>query len=155
MAIKRTSRARPAPDRRHEIGAYDATRVFVRSDTRPSGLEAAKIASRPSAMTSLSESKMCPGLVSHDELMKQLTAYPYQKIRASSDFAPPGANLERRMEGWESMPYPQPDTIQEIIVAVQRKQLAPEDLDAVRGAIESRQQRSARTRREGRRAENM
>src|ERR1035437_4420710 len=95
------------------------------------------------------------GLLSHGDLIEQLTAYPYQKVKPSSAYAPAGANLERRMEGWESMPYPQPDTIQEIIVAVQRKQLAPEDLDAVRGAIESRQQRSARTRREGRRADNM
>jgi hypothetical protein len=95
------------------------------------------------------------GGTSHQTMMTLLLAYPYQNVRPSSAYAPPGANLERQMEGWESMPYPQPDTIQEIIVAVQRKQLAPEDLDAVRGAIESRQQRSARTRREGRRAENM
>jgi hypothetical protein len=77
------------------------------------------------------------GLVSHDDLMKQLTAYPYQKIRASSDFAPPGASLARRMEGWESMPFPQLDTIQEIIQAVDRGQLAPEDLAAIRAAIEA------------------
>jgi hypothetical protein len=83
------------------------------------------------------------GLVSHDDLMKQLMAYPYQKIKASSDFAPPGASLSRRMEGWEDMPYPQPETIQELQVAVLRKQLAPEDLTAVQNAILTRRTESA------------
>ena len=64
------------------------------------------------------------GGTSHQTMMTLLLAYPYQNVRPSSAYAPPGANLERQMEGWESMPYPQPDTIQEIIVAVQRKQLA-------------------------------
>ena len=84
------------------------------------------------------------GLVSHDDLMKQLTAYPYQKIRASSAFAPPGAFLARRMEGWESMPYPQVDTIEELKVAVLRKQLAPESLAAVQEAIITRRKQSAK-----------
>jgi hypothetical protein len=75
------------------------------------------------------------GLVSHDDLTEQLSAYPYRKIKASSDFAPPGASLARRMEGWESMPYPQVDTIEELKVAVLRKQLAPEDLAAVQEAL--------------------
>jgi hypothetical protein len=83
------------------------------------------------------------GLVSHDELMKQLVAYPYQSVKASSDYAPPGASLARRMEGWEDMPYPQPDTIQELQVAVLRRQLAPEDLTAVQEAILTRRTESA------------
>jgi hypothetical protein len=35
-------------------------------------------------------------------------------------FAPPGASLARQMEGWEGMPYPQSDTIQELQLAVSR-----------------------------------
>jgi len=42
------------------------------------------------------------------------------------------------MEGWEGMPYPQPDTIQELQFAVSRNQLAPEDLAAVLDTIEAR-----------------
>jgi hypothetical protein len=95
------------------------------------------------------------GGTSHETKMTLLTGYDYQNIRASSDFAPAGANLERRMEGWESMPYPQPDTVQELRFAGLRDLLSPEDLAAVQDAIEARQQRSAQTRRKGRRAENL
>ncbi len=70
------------------------------------------------------------GGTSH-ELMQPLTFFPYAKVKASSDFAPPGASLAERMNGWEDMPYPQPDTIEEVMVAVQSKQLAPEDLAAI------------------------
>jgi hypothetical protein len=48
------------------------------------------------------------------------------------------------MEGWEGMPYPQPDTIEELKVAVLRKKLAPEDLAAVQEAIITRRKQSAK-----------
>jgi hypothetical protein len=46
-------------------------------------------------------------------------------------------------EGWEDMPYPQVDTIEELKVAVLRKQLAPEDLAAVQEAIITRGKQSS------------
>jgi hypothetical protein len=79
----------------------------------------------------------------YDTMMQLLLSYPYQKVKPSSAFAPPGASLARRMEGWEDMPYPQPDTIQEIIVAVQRRRLMPADLDVIRTAIAARAKRAA------------
>ncbi len=85
------------------------------------------------------------GGTAHEAMMQLLTTFPYAKVKASSDFAPPGASLPERMNGWEGMPYPQPDTIQEVIVAVQRHQLAPEDLAAIRTAIEARHQRRGET----------
>jgi hypothetical protein len=75
------------------------------------------------------------GLVSHDDLMAQLVAYPYQKVKASSDYAPAGASLERRMQSWEDMPYPQPDTIQELQHAVAMGKLSHADLSTVQEAI--------------------
>jgi hypothetical protein len=42
------------------------------------------------------------------------------------------------MDAWESMPYPQPDTIQELQSAVKRDLLSPEDLEAVQEAIVAR-----------------
>jgi hypothetical protein len=77
-------------------------------------------------------------------MMRLLLSYPYQNIKPSSAFAPQGASLARRMEGWEGMPYPQLDTIQELKVAVSRNQLAPEDLAAIQDAIEARQKQSRR-----------
>jgi hypothetical protein len=75
----------------------------------------------------------------YDTMMQLLLNYPYQKIRASSDFVPPGASLAWRIEGWEDMPYPQPDTIQELQFAVSRNLLTREDLAAVQDAIQARQ----------------
>lgn len=77
-------------------------------------------------------------------MMQLLVSHPYQKIKPSSAFAPPGAFPARRMEGWEGMPYPQPDTIEELKVAVLRKKLAPEDLAAVQEAIITRRKQSAK-----------
>lgn len=77
----------------------------------------------------------------YDTMMQLLLSYPYQKIKPSSAFAPPGASLARQMEGWEDMPYPQEDTIQELQFAVSRNQLASEDLAAVRSAIVVRTKR--------------
>jgi hypothetical protein len=80
----------------------------------------------------------------YDTMMRLLLNYPYQKIKASSDFVPPGASLARRMEGWEDMPYPQADTIQEVQQAVARKLLAPEDLAAAQDAIKARDKRAGK-----------
>jgi hypothetical protein len=72
-------------------------------------------------------------------MMQLLLSYPYQKIKPSSAFAPPGASLARQMEGWEGMPYPQSDTIQELQFAMSRNLLTREDLAAVQDAIQARQ----------------
>jgi hypothetical protein len=37
-------------------------------------------------------------------MMQLLLSYPYQNVRPSFDFAPSGASLTQRMEGWEDMP---------------------------------------------------
>lgn len=42
-------------------------------------------------------------------------------------------------KGWEGMPYPQSDTIQELQFAMSRNLLTREDLAAVQDAIQARQ----------------
>jgi hypothetical protein len=80
------------------------------------------------------------GGTSREAMMYLLTTFPYGRVKASSDFAAPGASLAERMNAWEDMPYPQPDTIQEVMVAVQSGQLTPEELAAIRAAIEAREE---------------
>jgi hypothetical protein len=75
----------------------------------------------------------------HDAMMTLLIGYDYQSVKPSSAFASAGANLDRRMEAWEGMPYPQSDTIQELQFAMSRNLLTREDLAAVQDAIQARQ----------------
>jgi hypothetical protein len=81
------------------------------------------------------------GGTSHETMMGLLKSYPYKSVKPSSAYASPGADLERQMEGWETMPYPQPDTSQELRFAVQRDLLSKDDLSAVQDAIEARTKR--------------